>query len=259
VPGLRTKTIAKSSASDFQTLWESGTSLDFAWVEFARFFDHFAWMALQTHPDNDGNLVDHPRYQQLSKGWLPVTWEARQLKLETTTKGERANLLGELYGGRLWAIGCRTLPDGSDELVRIPRQLFFVDDDEEASDRPDIHWSKGELTVGQDSYFDIRVVKPAGIDEGQINVDEGRDDEKPEPGPSKGRPNTRDRIRATAKELLTTDPQFRALPNRDSQARALRVDLFGEEARDQDDMVGHRTSRIARIIGEVANDLARSV
>src|SRR3974377_443003 len=115
--------IPEPSICQLKTLWESGTPLDDAWVEFARFFDRYALRALRTYPANDASVLglDHPRYKELSKGWLPPTWDARQRKLAITTESERSNLLDELYADRLWAIGFRTLPNGFDEVVRVPR------------------------------------------------------------------------------------------------------------------------------------------
>ena len=120
--------VTELSKDQLEDLWKSGIPLDHAWVAFARFFDSTALQALRTHPNNDPDpaRVHDPRYLELIKGWLPTTWEARLLKLAAITESERGNLLGELYDGRLWAIGCRTLPSGFDEPVRIPRRLFLA-------------------------------------------------------------------------------------------------------------------------------------
>src|SRR5690606_8393549 len=100
-----------------------------------------------------------PRYRQLSRGWLPRTWDGRQKKLEITRWNERIQLLDNIYFGDLWAIGYATRPDGSDELTRVPRQLFFVDhDDSGKALLPEINWGKGEIAKGDRSYFDIHVV-----------------------------------------------------------------------------------------------------
>src|SRR6266436_3682347 len=94
------------SRDQLLALWESGIPLDSAWIEFAVFFDRFTHRALHTHPANDPDLLEpDPRYKELSKGWLPRTWEDRQKKLVITTQNERIHLLGEIYAGQLWAIG----------------------------------------------------------------------------------------------------------------------------------------------------------
>jgi len=136
--------------------------------------DDFHLSALRTHPNNDSNLADHPQYPNI-KNWLPKTWEAREKKFETVRDSERSSLLDQIYDGQLWAIGCRTLADGNDEFVRVPRQHFFTDYDGERDTRPRIYWSKGELAVGTDSYFDIHVVRAPGDtrkDE-PVNIPEG--------------------------------------------------------------------------------------
>jgi hypothetical protein len=142
-------------------LWESGVPLDSAWIEFAAFFDRFAFRALHTDPINDPEVLEpDPRYKELSKGWLPKTLEAREKKLAGITKNERIHLLGEIYAGRLWAVGFRTLENGDDEPARIPRQQFLVDEDGELTPPTRIGWATGELTTATESYFDIRVVRP---------------------------------------------------------------------------------------------------
>jgi hypothetical protein len=149
------------SKDELRALWEAGVSLDAAWVEFAAFFDRFALRALRTHPENDVDVLGlgSPRYLELNKGWLPRTWEARQKKLASTTVSERINLLGEIFSGDLWAIGFRTKESGFDEVVRIPRQLFFFDELGGLDSPSEINWGKGELTTDTASFFDIHVVR----------------------------------------------------------------------------------------------------
>lgn len=250
--------IANPSLSEVELreMWESGIPLDLAWIEFASIFDQFSLKALRTHPINDADVLglNHPRYQQIKKGWLPQTWEGRQKKLESTTRNERANLSGEIYTGRLWAIGFHTLASGSDEAVRVPRQLFFVGEEQEQADHPAIHWSKGELTVGSDSYFDIRVVHaPVSTDEKvePTNGVEGRTAEEREHAATKGRPKTSDQIREKVEELWT-ESHFQALPDRQAQAAEIRARLLGDDARHSHDTVGYATNTIKRIIGQVA-------
>lgn len=244
--------IVNSSLSEVELreMWESGVPLDTAWVEFARFFDQFSLKALRTHPINDADVLglNHPRYQQLKKGWLPQTLEGRQKKLEITTRNERANLLGDIYTGRLWAIGFRTLPSGFDEPVRVPRQMFFVGEEQEQADHPAIHWSKGELTVGSDSYFDIRVVQaPVSTNE----IVEPTNEMESDSAAPEGRPKTSNEIREKVEELWT-ESHFQALPNRQAQAAEIRARLLGENARHAHDTVGYATNTIKRIIGQVA-------
>ena len=253
MPNRGKKVVSSLSEVELRELWESGVPLDWAWVEFAPFFDHFALRALRKHPINDADISDHPRYQQL-KDWLPKTWETRQLKLKIIMKNERANLLGEIYTGRLWAIGFRTLANGSDELVRVPRQLFFVDDEGEQANRPDIYWNKAELTVGSDSYFDIRIID-APISTNEAPCGQGDDSpKKTESVAPVGRPNTSDEIREMVEELWKSDPSFQALPDRTAQAGEVRARLVSKDARNAHDMVGYNTSTIIKIIGQVLNE-----
>ncbi len=84
-----------------------------------------------------------------------------------TTMNERINLLGEIYAEQLWAIGFKTLANGSDYLVRVPRQFFYFDETGGQKQPPEIYWRKGELTVGNVSFFDIHVVRaPSDPSEG---------------------------------------------------------------------------------------------
>lgn len=225
MPNRRQKAIANPSEAELREHWESGIPLDSAWVEYAGFFDHFALRALRTHPDNDADVLDikDPRYQQLIKGWLPKAWEGRQKKLEITTTIERANLLNKIYMGELWAIGSRTRDNGFDELVRVPREFFFLDPDE-APFHDGIYWAKGQLTMDDDSYFDIRVVHPPDQENQRVGSmdeartpDETREDfraitspvndevEAHEPG-LPGRPSKGDVILAAIAEHSTNDP-----------------------------------------------------
>lgn len=156
------------SKDELRALWETGVPLDSAWVEFAAYFDRFALRALKTDPDNDAVVLGlgNPRYQEISKGWLPPTLEGRQKKLVITTINERINLLGEVYRGQLWAIGFQTLASGSDDLVRVPRQFFYFDETGEQERPLEIYWGKGELNAGGVSFFDIHVVR-APFDPGE--------------------------------------------------------------------------------------------
>jgi hypothetical protein len=169
--------IPELSKDELGALWEGGVPMDDAWVEFAIFFDRFALRALRTDPGNDAKFLglNNPRYRELNLGWLPCSWDARQKKLAITTANERINLLGEIYAGRLWAIGCRGLSTGFDELVRVPRQFFFFDETEEHKDRPDIRWGNGELTVGDSSYFEIRVARAPSDCLGLVETSNGRE------------------------------------------------------------------------------------
>lgn len=254
MPNRGKKVVSSLSEVELRELWESGVSLDSAWVEFACFFDQFALRALRTHPNNDPDILHgDSRYQEL-KDWLPKVWEGRQVKLKIITKNERANLLGEIYTGRLWAIGFRTLANGSDELVRVPRQLFFVDDEGERANQPDIYWNKAELTVGSDSYFDIRIID-ASVSTNEAPCGQGDDSpKKTENVAPVGRPNTSDEIREMVEELWKSDPSFQSLPDRTAQAGEVRARLLGEDARDAHDLVGYNTSTIIKIIGQVLNE-----
>lgn len=264
------------SKDQLAALWDSGAPLDQAWVKFARFFDSFAHRALRTVPSNDPDvLAGDPRYIEL-RSWLPKTWEARKEKLAVTTTNERYHLLGEIYAGRLWAIGFRTLPDGSDELVRVPRRHFLFE--EGAGPEIAIRWPEGELRTGDTTYFDIRIVRPPVV---------GRAPEpRPEPAAARepeseamaetlpatptveatwpasaaqkgGRRSTDAEIRDKVRELWG-EPIFHTMKNRLDQAREVRARLKGAHTRHADDMQGYTSSFIKRIIGEVANELGQA-
>jgi len=152
-------TVPQPSADELLRLWQSGVPLDAAWVHFAIFYDDFAHRALRTHPDNDADVLglDHPRYKELCKGWLPKTWEARVKKQAITRKNERIHLLGEIYAGRLWAIGLRT-SDLHADRVRVPPELFRVNKHGALTRPRGIGWTDERLTTAEESFFHVRVV-----------------------------------------------------------------------------------------------------
>jgi hypothetical protein len=134
-------------------------------LTFSPDLDRLMLAALRTHPDNDAMFEDacdegvRSRYRQLKKGWLPPTYEGRQAKLRGAISVQRSYLLEGLHTNELWAIGCRTLPNGHDELVRVPRTYFFTDYTGERDVRPNVYWAKSELITERESYFAIRVVR----------------------------------------------------------------------------------------------------
>ena len=210
-------TVSEPSNEELMRLWESGIPLDSAWVKFAASLDDFALAALHLHPDNDLKVFGlyDPRYKELSKGWLPRTWEGRQKKLATITQNERIHVLREICAGYLWAIGSRTLPNGSDELVLVPRQYFFFDEASERGQRPDIDWTKSALTVGGTSHFDIRVVRAPVASEERVQSREEPSATKvtpdvvtslpPDPESRTGRPSKAEVIRAAIADYQKTD------------------------------------------------------
>lgn len=281
---MRETDAQKSFGDELKALWGSGIPLDSAWIEFAKFFDRFSYTALRTHPTNDPDIrsLTEPRYIELFTGsWLPKTWEARQLKLASTMKNERIYLLGEIYAGTLWAIGFRTLPNGSDELVRVPRQHFFFDDVGKRQQRPDIHWAKAELTVGSTSYFDIRVARvPSTTDElaaapipaPERAVDGSRTavtrttakrSKEPRRRLGKksrrkklgGRPGTHRKVRREFRSQWGKDPSFRNWPTK-RMVPAIRAAILGKERKDEE-ATGYRSSSMAKIIGQERSALRK--
>jgi hypothetical protein len=269
--------VSKTATNRLVALWESGVPLDSAWIEFTPFLDSFAIRALRTHPANDPDtLARDPRYKDLCKGWLPRTWEDRRKKLAITTKNERIRLLGEIYAGNLSAIGFRTLPSGSDELVRIPRQHFFFDEAGEREQLPDIHWNKGELTVGGTSYFDIRIVRALlGVERGVTSttvatadpVDGVSDTVKrmkvkrskrrikkraktrhPKKG---GRRNTSREIVKTTRELLAARPELLNWPVK-LLVPLVRATILGE-GKEHDEQKGYKNSSMLKRVGHELN------
>jgi hypothetical protein len=267
--------VSETSNDQLRALWESGVALDSAWIEFAKFFDPFAHRALCTYPANDPDVLAHdPRYNEV-QSWLPKTWEGRQEKLLVTTRNERAHLLGEIYAGRLWAIGSRTFADGSDDLVRIPRQHFLF---EGGVTEADIHWAKGRLIVGTTTYFDIHVAQ-APTNQDRRSRLPSSDEQSAHSGPSSkpksrrsksrtttlpktkkrkkvgGRPNTSRRIRREVRRLWVAKPGFRNLPvkRRVSYVRGM---ILGE-AQCHEEATGYRSSSMAKIIGREVNALRK--
>jgi hypothetical protein len=243
-------TVPELSSDELMRLWESGVPLDTAWTEFA---DSFLLAVLHADPDKDPLLfgLHNRRYKELMKeGALPKTAEDRKKKLAIVTQDARSHLFREIYVGRRWAIGCRTLPNGANELVHVPRHHFLADHEKHAVD-PRICWARGELEVGSDSYFAIRVVlAPRGTEEPVEPSRNGSSRSVTRQG-RKGRRETKTEILKALKELWL-DPVFQALENRTEQARALRARVLGEAARGADNRQGYMTSSLIRLIGEYA-------
>jgi hypothetical protein len=147
---------------DFAALWDSGTALDAAWLRHSPTVEPFDLVALRTHPDHDDGLKRHPRYAMLGD-WLPPTYELRQEKLKSTIDSLRHYLLTLLYEGNLWAIGCRTREEDSQEKVIVPPEYFFYPA-EDGNAFKSIDWQQGVLNVDGARYFDIRVVVPLPIE-----------------------------------------------------------------------------------------------
>jgi hypothetical protein len=147
----------------FAELWDSGTDLDSAWLIHSATVEPFDLMALRTHPNNDDGIRGNPRYEILGD-WLPPTSELRQEKLKYTIEELRHQLLGLLYEGSLWAIGCRSIGEGIDLKVLMPREYFFYPR-EDCKAAKTIDWKNGELRVESRHYFEIRVVVPPAVSE----------------------------------------------------------------------------------------------
>ena len=233
---------------DLRSLHHSGVRLDDAWVFHAAFFDAFAYRALRTDPANDADVLglEHSQYKQLSKGWLPRTAAARRKKLELVKQSERANLFDRIHIGELWALGSRTLDDGSDEVVRVPRQHFFLDEEKEEVFQH-INWKKGELRVGSESYFDIRIIEPPASPK-PLSTQVDTPSAKKSKG---GRPNTKNQIEKCVRSLIN-DPEFAAL-DRTKQAEEVRAKILGETHRNAHDHTGYKTTTIVRYIGRFLN------
>jgi len=150
---------------DYTALWESGTALDAAWLRHSPTVEPFDLVALRTHPDQDEALRRNPRYAMLGD-WLPSTYESRQIKLKNTIESLRHYLLTMLYEGNLWAIGCRSREEGSDEKVIVPPEYFFYPLEEEKAFKR-ISWQEGALSAEGTLYFDIRVVVPLPLSDVQ--------------------------------------------------------------------------------------------
>jgi hypothetical protein len=248
--------ISEVTNDRLKALWEGGIRLKSAWVEFAKFFDRFAYRALRTYPANDPDvLAPDPRYREL-QGWLPKTWEGRQEKLVVATRNERMHLLGEIYAGRLWAIGFRTLADGSDELVRVPREYFFF---EEAVGPADIRWDRDEITVGSTNYFDIHVVRaPNDLDSALPHSRRSNPRTKTVRISKKrkkvgGRPKTKPRIIRAFRRLWRTNPKFRAMRVK-KMVGEVRVAILGKSAR-KEDRSGYSFSSMAKAIGHELSEV----
>ena len=223
--------VLEPSPNELLRLRKSGVSLDSAWREYA---DPFVLTVLQADPEKDPLLfgLHNRRYKELVRRGLPETKEGRTKELESVIQEARSHLLREIYSGHLWAIGFRTLPSGTSELVLVPRRLFLFDEAGEHK-RPDIHWRKSELTVGTGSFLDIRIIRPppgveessatataataipndaarlaathiASSPEGQARTTDERSTERNSPG----RPSHANVIRAAIAEQARTDPRL---------------------------------------------------
>lgn len=137
----------------------------------------------------------------------------------------------------------------------MPREYFFFDFDRDPQDQPQIDWHKRELIAPDVTYFDIHVLRAPNQDQtddaennGQVLRDEVR--ETPPTKSQRGRSPTANKIHTKVNELWD-EPAFKNLPNRTAQAREVRAQLHGEDARYQGELIGYNDSTIKRIIGQV--------
>jgi hypothetical protein len=242
---------------ELRALWERGVPLDRAWLEFTPDnFDAFMLRVLETYPAND-DMFKHAsdeavrkRYAEL-KGWLPMDPEGRQTKLRNKIAVQRSYLLDNLYKGDLWAIGVRTLPNGFDELARVPRHCFFTDYDGERDVQPKVYWAKGEVEFGGSSYFDIRVVVAQGADSASPTpADEPRSATTNASGKNRlgGRTRTSDEIGRTVLQLWDTQPAFRTLPLK-LMVGEVRAAIHGPDSRDLE-LVNYKSSSMEKVIAD---------
>ena len=143
------------SKDQLKAMWEAGEPLDSAWAEFAVLSNPVALVASSTHPTKG-----------ISFG---VYCQSHSQTKKSNKRSDRALLMDAIFAGRLSAIGFQRHNSGSNELVQIPTEYFSYGEARKRrnpSDRPNIRWASGELTIAGTSYFDIRIFRaPLSSDE----------------------------------------------------------------------------------------------
>jgi hypothetical protein len=244
--------IWEPSKTQLKTMWEAGDPLDSAWAQFAVLSGPVAPMASSAHP---------------TKGiTFGVGRQDPVQTIKSNKKSDRAHLLDAIYAGRLSAIGFQRLRDGSDELVQIPKEYFSYGDArkrQHASDRPNIRWASGELTIAGTSYFDVRIFRaPLSADELLLSKTMGGRESVAAPvqrrimkrsETTKGRPNTSHLIAKTAQKMWKTDLRFRTLTIKD-MVRVVRAAILGKDCREQE-IAGYKSSSMEKTISRALRDL----
>jgi hypothetical protein len=223
-------------------MWEAGEPLDSAWAELKVLFDPIALLPSSSHP---------------TKGFTFGLDDQRSRKPKSTKRSDRTNVLDAIYAGQLWAIGLLVLHGGSQELVHIPSEYFACGETtnrKDLLDRPEISWSKGELTVSGMSYSDIRIFRAPNSGNELVTADGLGKLVTPKRTLAKkirsekklGRPTSDPEIATTAKRLWKTDLNFQTLPLK-AMVLDVRVAILGEE-RGIKEIVGYKSSSMEKTI-----------
>ena len=233
-----------------------------------RFFNPTADEPLHTSTANDKDvLAGYPSSGEM-RDQLPETLVGRRQRLLVTAINERSRLLGEIHAGRLWALGIRRPPGGSDEIVRVPREHFlFVD-----GVGPDIviNWDSNRVTADRTTYFEVRVVRVPLSPARSLRSASGRErralkakasadksiriakrlkDRRKANRPKKvgGRRNTSREIQRVFRKLLSERPELQnCLIKR--LVGEVRAAILGKDRRNEE-VPGYKSSSMAKIIG----------
>ena len=170
-----------------------------------------------------------------STGFLVPSKEAQEFFRKTWGQ-VWADMLSDLILGRLIAAGKRYDLDTDGPPEVIPWEFW----QDATSSYADTQYATKHMRFG-----DIRVLK---LSEVILPPSDQSDIGKKPVSRKMGRPSTRQEFERAFAALRDTE-NFKKLPTRTEQARALRVYLHGEEHRMSDDMSGFKTETLGRWIG----------
>lgn len=226
------------------------------WRQGERLFD--AWYEFADHTWPEGHRI--ARLRALWRGApLDTTGDTDQKQFEADhlEKGLKSELLSEIQNGSYSAFG-RDITNGLDSpIISIPPGMF-----DQRIDDFNVDWVRSALTSYGRKIIEIRVL-PA--DQGvatkrdvEIALASGGAEEAEPMPPGSGRPNTERNFKAAVLAAVKDNPNFLFEGDRASQAREIRARLFGEGARERDEMSGCNIDSAKRWVGQVARQLRSS-
>ncbi|PWE17809.1 hypothetical protein DDZ18_09170 [Marinicauda salina] len=231
-----------------EEVWGKAEPLATAWREFADYglegFDRRGSLRLYERPKAKETIDDIVRREQMLAS------------LEANLKKE---FLTRIEGGEFDAYGRDISQAISSPIVKIPNSFFNQD-----AAGFEVDFDASRLNLLGKTIIDIRVI-PADTSKEALAASNG---DAAEVSPSDAsemdeqrrpahRPNTQDAFKAKVREAVRDDPEFLLRGNRTDQAREIKARLYGEGARNLDDMAGCNIDSARRWVGEVANEIIR--
>lgn len=222
-----------------EEIWNRAEALRWAWETLAENRGE-AWDPVQQLRDLRRSRVGETDDQaRVRRGSI----EAREILLQK-------DLLARIYSGELQAFGRDITSRLDGPIIRIPSGLM-----NDADPGLRVDWENSAIFVHDRRIIEVRVqqnkIKAVTGSSAKVDLKVS----KPAPKkPEAHRPNFRDEFKQKVREIKVRSPSFFYEGNRFDQARQVKAELYGEQARNRDDMSGCKVETAARWIGEVMNE-----